>query len=308
MNKPIVPFKTPVDYFTEILDGNYDNINDFKELFERKKGWEGYDCDLHVYPFTAAQPAMLSTGCPNQCPFCPSAQVHKGIIEFGDADYILSQYISKTLHFMDENFFYNDMKKVLPLLKKYEITWLAMSDYKSTKKVIEEFGEKYLYDCGLRVIEMGLENVVLYRKVKEKIPTKKAVIYYLNMTCLPGETKESIIENAKWMKDVSLKRPIHFNNAVWYACGQFFYPYKHMDGGRYLDGRLARTRPTWIPNTLLIQDYKIIDLEKANYYSQLVYDMKIYRPEMLGNMGDFIGKNQRRAAWLLSGIRVGAII
>jgi len=301
-----VPFETPVDYFREILDSDYGAINDFGELHEQK-GWEGFDCDLHIYPYTKAQPAMLSVGCPNQCPFCPSAQVHKGRIEFGDAEYILSSYIGKILHFMDENFFYNDMKKVLPLLMKYEITWLAMSDYKSTMAVLEEFGEDYLYKCGLRIIEVGLENVVLYKKVKEKIPVKRIAIYYLNMTCLSGETKESIVENAKWMKSVSLKRPIHFNNAVWYACGQFFYPYQPVDGGIYLDGELARVRPTWIPNTLLAQDYEIISLEKANYYSQLVYGIKIYCPGMLGNIGEFIGKNQRRATWMLSGLRVGAI-
>jgi len=302
-----VPFKTPVDYFAEVLNSNYNNINDFGELLKQKKGWEGYDCDLHIYPFIAAQPTMLSVGCPNRCPFCPSALVHKGRIEFGDADYILSSYVGKVLHFMDENFFYNDMKKVLPLLKKYDIIWLAMSDYESVMRVLEEFGEEYLYDCGLRIIEVGLENVVLYKKVKKKIPTKKVVIYYLNMTCLPGETKESIMENTEWMKNVSLKRPIHYNNAVGYACGQFFYPYQLIAGGKYVDGKLARTRPTWIPNTLLTQHYEIISLERANYYSQLVYGMKIYCPEMSGNIGNFIRNNQRRATWILSGIRIGAI-
>lgn len=313
MNKLKVPFKTPVDYFTVVLNSNYDNINKFKQLYEEgltrwNQVWpELYDCDLHIYPYTTAQPAMLSMGCPNQCSFCPSAQVHKGKIHFGDPEIILSQYKNECIHFMDENFFYNDMKKVLPLLKKYGIRWLAMSDYKSTKRIIEKFSENYLYTCGLRIIEMGLENIVLYKKVQEKISTGRIVICYLNMTCLPGEIKESIVENAKWMKSVSLKRPMHFNNGVWYACGQFFYPYRYIGGGRYLEGELARVRPTWIPNTLLIQNYKIVDLEKANYYSQLVYGMKIYHPELSGNIGTFIGTNQNRATWMLSGIRCAAI-
>ena len=130
------------------------------------------------------------------------------------------------------------------------------------------------------------------------------------MTCLPGETKESIIENTKWMKaGNSLKNPIHFNNGLWYACGQFFHPYnKHKTGGVYLDGKLARVRPTWIPNSLGLQDYKIIDLERTNLYTQLVYGMKIYNPKMADNILKFINNDQDRAAWLLTGIRCGGII
>ncbi len=308
-SSPLVPFKTPVDYFNEILGGDYNNINNFKTLFElrRWKGYKGFDCDLHIYPYTSAEPALLSVGCPNQCTFCPTAQTHKGKIHFGDPELILPSYKNKNLHFMDENFFYNDMKKVLPLLRRYEIIWLAMSDYKSTKRVLEEFGEDYLYDCGLRIVEVGLENVIFYKKVEEKISTKRIAICYLNMTCLPGETKESIVTNMEWMESASLKRPIHFNNGVWFACGQFFYPYKHKAGGRYLVGELARVRPTWIPHSLLTQGYEIVDLEKANYFGQLVYGMKEYRPKLFGSIGEFIGTNQRLATWMLSGLRVGAI-
>ncbi len=307
-----VPFKTPVDYFNEILDGDYNNINHFKELLTEKGYcwdiWKKCDCDLHVYPYTKAVPAMLSVGCPNQCSYCPTAQTHKGKIHHGDPEIILPPYVDGTLHFMDENFFYNDMEKVLPLLKKYNIKWLAMSDYHSTQRVLEKYGEEYLYDCGLRVVEMGLENVSLYMKVKRKIHTKTITIYYLNMTCLPGETKESIQDNAAWMRDVSLKNPIHFNNGLWYACGQFFYPYTHVAGGIYLSNNTyARTMPTWIPNSLGLQDYEIIDLEKTNLYNQLVYGKKIYNPKMTGCIKEFISGNQDRAAWLLTGIRCGGI-
>lgn len=302
-----VPFKTPVDYFIDILKGNYDNVNNFKTLLEKKQ-WKDYDNDLHIYPYVKAKPAMLSVGCPNQCPFCPTAKTHKGRVFFGNPEVIIPQYGGENLHFMDENFFHNDMDDILPLLKDRGIRWLAMSDYKSVMKVLEEFGEDYLYECGLRIIEVGLENVVLYKKVQDYMPVKKIIICYLNMTCLPGETKETIIENAEWMKPVSLKRPIHFNNGVWFACGQFYYPYQSPDtSGRFVLGALARTRPTWIPNTLLEQNYEIVDLAKANYYNQLVFGEKIYRPDMSGNIGKFIGASQQRAMWLLTGIRCGAI-
>jgi len=301
-----VPFKTPADYFTKVLEGCYDTIDFFKERHE-KIGWKEYDCDLHIYPHTLAQPAVLSVGCPNQCPFCPSAAIHKGKIHFGNPEIILPKYANTSVHFMDENFFYNDMKVILPLLKKRGMIWLAMSDYKSTVKVLEEFGEDLLYECGLRVVEVGLENVVHFKKVKEAIPTEKIEIYYLNMTCLPGETKESIRENAKWMYYHSLEKPIHFNNGLWYACGQFFHPYQPRKDGRYLDGGLARVRPSWIPNTLLNQDYEIKELDRANLCGQLVYGRKIYNPKLSGSIGEFIGTDQELAAWLLTGIRVGAI-
>jgi hypothetical protein len=210
---------------------------------------------------------------------------------------------------MDENFFHhNEMGLVLALLQRYKVTWLAMSDYASTKKMLDIYGEDELYDCGLRTVEIGLENVVLCKKVKNKLLTKKIAIYYLNLTCLPGETKESIAENRDWMIGASLRHPIHFNNGVWYACGQFYYPYvKEEAPGRMLEGSIARTLPTWIPKTLLRQSYEIIDLEKANYYGQMVFGIKLYRPKMKGTIGEFVKLNQRRAAWLLTGIRCGAI-
>lgn len=303
-----VPFKTPVDYFKEVLCSKYENVNRFKELLA-KKGWDGYDCDLHIYPYVKAKPGMLSIGCPNQCPFCPTAHTHRGYIHFGNYEHIISQYADECIHFMDENFFYNKMDIVLPLLKKWNVQWLAMSDYKSTVQVMETFGEDYLYECGLRIIEIGLENIVLYKKVKKKIKPDRIAIYYLNMTCLPGETKSSILENAKWMKDVSLKNPIHFNNGVWYACGQFLYPYKEMEEkGQYLVGEFARVLPTWIPYSLLVQDYTIINLERANHFNQYVYGWKMYNPKMDGNIDVFIGTDQRKAAWMLTSIRCGAIV
>jgi len=210
-----IPFKTPVDYFKKILRGKYENINRFKTLLGNR--WQEYDCDLHIYPWTKARPGMLSVGCPNQCPFCPTAHLHKGRIHFGDYERIIPQYVDECIHFMDENFFYNNMEVVLPLLKKYNIRWLAMSDYESIVRVLETFGEYYLYECGLRVIEVGLENIVLYKKVQKEIETQKIQIYYLNMTCLPEETKMSIKENAAWMEmsNKPIMNPIHFNN----GCG-----------------------------------------------------------------------------------------
>ena len=111
-----VPFKTPVDYFSEILDSDYNNVNHFRELLKQKK-WIGYDCDLHIYPYVEAEPSLVSIGCPNQCPFCPTAQTHKGKIYFGNPEIILPYYANKNIHFIDENFFYNDMGMVLLLLK-----------------------------------------------------------------------------------------------------------------------------------------------------------------------------------------------
>ena len=306
--KPIVPFKTPSDYFQEALGGKVENINKFPEI-QKTLGWEKHDCDLHIYPYIHAKSAILSMGCKNRCFFCPTAKFFKGKVFFGDPNIILPYYEGQNVHFMDEDFFANDLDIVLPLLKKYHITWLAMAHFHNIQRVYAKYGEDYLYDCGLRIIETGLENVALMFKAKGELISKKIEIYYLNMTCLPGETKETIQENALFMKDKSLKRPIHFNNSLWYAPGQFYYPYDEVrDDGVLLNPPFARTRPTYIPDTLLNQNYDIVDIEKVNYYCQLVYGLKMYPKEISGSIREFIGDDYGKAMWMIMGVRAGGII
>jgi hypothetical protein len=308
MEKMIVPFKTPLDYYLEAMGGNPENIDKFP-IIQKTLGWEEYDNDLHIYPYTNAKSAVLSMGCSNRCFFCPTAEHFKGKIVFGNPEIILPYYEGQNVHFMDEDFFHNDLKIVLPLLKKYHITWLAMTTYQNMVKVLAEFGEDYLYDCGLRCVELGLENVVLMKKAGDTLVCKKIAVYYLNMTCLPKETKESIQANAEWMKTRSLEHPIHFNNGVWYAPGQFYYPYgEERTDGIMTDAKKARTRPTFLPDSLIHQTYNIIDMEKVNYYGQLVYGLKMYPEETAGLLADFIGKDYKKACWAITGIRVGGII
>jgi len=307
----IVPFKTPVDYFTQALDGKPENINRFYQIQKDDPQWLTYDNDLHIYPYVHAVPSMLSMGCNNKCKFCPTAKLHKGKVHFGDPEIIIPNYKNMNIHFMDENFFRNDMDVVLPLLRKYKIKWLAMSTYKETMKVIETYSEEYLYKCGLRCVEMGLENVDLMMKVDEAPYSFDEIApYYLNMTFLPGETKETILNNAKWMRERmrSLEHPIHFNNGVWWAPGQFYYPYgrKHKDG-IMLDGKYARTQPTYIPNSFLDQDMEIVDLEDVNYHSQLTYDFKLYPEKDEYNIREFISGDVKRAMWVVVGLRVEGI-
>lgn len=305
-----VPFKTPLDYFNDVLGGDYNKIDKFKSLLESKEGWGRYDSDLHIYPYNKAVPGLLSVGCNNKCPFCPTAKTHKGKIHYGNPTVIIPQYENKVVHWMDENLFrHRDLADVLLLCKQNRVTWSAMADYKAVIEAIEIYGEDHLFDCGCRLIEVGLENVALYRKVAKPIRTFRIAIYYLNMTCLPGETKETIADNTDWMLGNSLRHPIHYNNGMWYACGQFYYPYgpPRKDGRMLAEATVARTLPTWIPKSLLRESYKITDLEKANHYNQLIYGRKMYRPKMRGKINSFIGESQKRAAWLLTAIRCGAV-
>jgi len=217
---------------------------------EKPDWWRHMDCDLHIYPYDHAQPALLSMGCFNRCSFCPTAKHFQGNVYFGDPEIILPYYGGATVHFMDEDFFRNDMAVVLPLLDKLGIIWTAMSTFDSFAEVLSKYGDGMLYHYGLRCVEIGLENVDLMMKVKHDITTKMVEVYYLNMTCLPGETKQTIRNNREWMKDRSLKRPIHFNNGLWYAPGQFYYPYDTVrTDGIMLPSKYARTRPTYIPDT-----------------------------------------------------------
>jgi hypothetical protein len=307
-----VPFKTPTDYYADLLGGDPDALNRFHERWLARVDWRGYDEDLHVYPFTVARPAALSFGCPNRCSFCPTAALHKGRVVVGDPARILPPYAATCVHMMDENFFRApNFRDSLRYLKSYGIRWLCMSDFESTMAVLEEYGERELADCGLKVVEVGLENISLMRKVKGSgIPHSLIEIYYLNMTFLPGETKETIRATAEWMKPRSLQHPIHFNNGLWYAPGQYYFDYsgRSRTDGRYLDNpNHARTRPTFVPDTFLQQDFKVASMEETNYYSQLVYDFKLYGRIVGGNIGEFVGSDWRRAAWLAVGLRVGGI-
>lgn len=311
---PSVPFKTPADYYRDLLGSNPSAINEFYERWTARGDWRGFDEDLHVYPFTHALPSALSFGCPNRCPFCPTAALHQGKIVYGDPSKILPPYAGKNVHFMDENFFAahqgKDLRDILRLLRQLKIKWLCMSDASHVQKAFAEFGERMLWDCGLRVIEVGLENVALYRKVPERgIPTIGIQIYYLNMTFFDGETKATIIENANWMRFRSLKRPIHHNNGLWYAPGQFlFNPNEQINSpGKFLCQPSARTRPTFVPQSFSNETAEVVDLEGANYYGQLVYGLKFYPPGNAFQIGEWCGAEWEKYAWVVVGLRSGGL-
>lgn len=305
--KKVVPFKTPSDYFVQALGGDPANIDRWHEIQKTIQGWDNYDTDLHIYPYTSAVPAMLSMGCAATCKFCPTAEIHKGRVWQGDPEKILPHYEGMNVHFMDEDFFSNDMRTILPLLKRYRITWLAMTRNIPFLRALGEYGEDALYDAGLRIVEVGLENVVHYMKCRTTAQTSRVAVYYLNMSFFPGETKESLQENAKWMKEHSLERPIHHNNGLWYAPGQYLYPYgKEAEHGIETDSLFARTVPSYVPDSLLDQSFEISDLEKANYYSQLVYGFKLYNPRA-GSIREFVGTDHKKAMWLAVGLRCGAL-
>lgn len=221
---------------------------------------------------TQAVPAVLSMGCNNKCEFCPTSKIFKGKIFFGDPEKILPHYENMNVHFLDENFFHNDMDTILPLLKKYNIKWLAMAHYEDVMEAYNRYGEDYLYDCGLRIVEVGLENIALMRKVPgDGVPNKKVEIFYLNLTFLPNETKSSIQETAEWMQTHSLKNPIYHYNGMWYSPGQYYYPYgKPEPDGVLLNTELARVVPTYIPNSFLNEEVEIVDKDLVNKYVHLV--------------------------------------
>jgi len=302
----VVPFKTPLAYFLEGMKGDPRNINRFPEI-QKTLGWDKYDCDLHIYPYVHAKAAILSAGCKNKCYFCPTAKHFKGEVYYGDPEKILPHYAGQCVHFMDENFFLNDMIKILPMLKRLNITWSCMATYSAVKERFGLLGEGMFYRSGLRLVEIGFESSLML-KVKKPIPHNEVELYYLNVTFLPNETKASMRETARMMKAISLERPIHHNNGLWYAPGQFYYPYEE----RRLDGIMlispyARTVPTYVPYSFLGEDYKIVDLEKANYYGQLVYGLKYY-PPLSGNIREFISGDYRKAMWIATGIRSGGIV
>ena len=307
-----IPFWISSDYYTNILGNDPHRIDVFPQLQKQFPEINEDHSDLHVFPYTRAVPAILSMGCNNQCSFCPTGTAFKGKIYYGDYEKILLNYTGNNVHFMDENFFRNDLKAILPLLKKYDIKWLAMAHYEDVMKAYEEFGEDYLYECGLRVIEVGLENIALMRKVQgDGIPNLKVQICYLNLSLLPGETKETILESSNWMKTHSLKNPIHHDNGLWYSPGQFYFPYdKKEKDGLLLKTSLARVVPTYVPYSLLSETVTIVNIELVNKYCYFLFtkDHIFYPKYKSFKVMDFVKDDYRKVMWIVVGIRVGAII
>lgn len=308
-----VPFWISSDYFIHALKANPYSINNFCKIQMENPKLNKDHSDLHIYPYVKAKPAILSLGCRNLCSFCPTSKIYNGNIYFGDPEFILPHYKNHNIHFLDENFFLNDMDLVLPLLQKYNIKWLAMSHFDDAMEIYDKYGEDYLYYCGLRVVEIGLENIVLLRKVKnEGIPNQKTEIFYLNMTFLPNETKESIQQTSDWMKTHNLRNPIYHYNGLWYAPGQFYYPYNTQEkDGIILSTKYARVVPTYIPNSFLEQDFEVKDLELVNRYAQFIYSEKhtfCLPPHKKYNIREFIDNSYVKAMWLVVGLRVGGLI
>lgn len=312
----------PVDYYKLALKEGQISIDDFYKVQQEDIYWQQQDADLHIYPYTHALPLMLSMGCENKCPFCPTAEYHKGKIIYGNPEKIIPNYKGKVIHFVDENFFDNpQIELILTLLKQYEIKWLAMTTYSRCLELFNKLGAKYLFDCGCRVLEVGLENVVLYKKVKDNALENEYIeICYLNMTLLPNETVETIKKNAEFMADKSLTRPIHHNNGLWYSPGQYYYPYGKEEKGRYTTGQVARTKPTFVPESFLNCSFEIKDLEVVNHYSKLVNGFKVFPEYSCYKVEDFIFNNQENkitfngikdwqlVMWLCVGIRTGGIV
>jgi hypothetical protein len=302
-------FMRPVDYFQEGCNGKQNNIDYFPIIQKRKKKFRSQDNNLHFYPYIEAIPALLTAGCSNKCFFCPSYAIYKGKIYAGTPEIILPHYANMNIHFMDEDFSNNDLERVLPLLKTYNIQWLAMIPAKKFKVIFEHYGEDYLYDHGLRIVEMGLENICLFNKVKgHEVKPKKIKIMYLNMTFLPGETVETIKENAMWMMERSLPNPIYYTNGTWVGPGQFYYP-SVKEKGLYLKNvPESRTMPTFIPESFLNCTIKIYDLEQVNTYNKLLYDFKMYVKDGKYNVGEFIDGDYKKTRWVATGIRAGGIV
>lgn len=315
----IVPFKTPVDYYRVALQEGKIPFEDLFEVIMENEEFRRSDRDLHVYPYTHAVPAMLSAGCRQKCPFCPTAEFFKGTRVHGDYNAILDKYKAAgitAIHFMDEDFFDEDDERIdgiLAKLKDTGIVWLCMSAYKNIKKVVLRHGWEYLKACGAVCIETGLENVALYKKVGSFPLTNPHVqILYLNMSFLPGETINTMQANSHWMSQEgrSLENAIHEGNGIWYAPGQYYHPYGKEEEGKMTSSPVARTMPSFVPQSLLDCDFEITDLESANFYSKLVNGFKMFPKEKVYNVDEFIFKDSvpiddgmrrpdyQRAAWL----------
>jgi len=302
------------NHYKEVLQMGKIPIENYCEEIKKYPEYAKHHSDLHIYPYINSNQTFLSCGCKRKCQFCLTAEIFKGKRIEGDEKIIIPKYKRQSVHFMDEDFFlHSRLGEVLKLLKEHKVEWLAMATYTSTLKAIKKFGAKYLSECGCRVIEVGLENVIHCMKVgEEPISNPYIQICYLNMSFFPGETKHSLKANAEWLRTRSLQRPIHHNMGLWYSPGKFYYKNDEKDG-RFTSSKRGAETPTYIPNSFLKQSAQIINLEHINFYSRLVMKCKYFPKKETFLIEDFIfgdefGEDWSKAYWLAIGIACGGII
>jgi radical SAM superfamily enzyme YgiQ (UPF0313 family) len=246
------------------------------------------DCDMHLRKYEGqVYPLFTSYGCPNGCAFCPvGVNCNRKRIELPVWNVkkvldICEKQGYKNIHFTDEDFFF-DSSRALDILQYTQgkgFNYIALGSVRTVTKFIERYGVDILNQCGMRLIEVGLESADPELNKKMGKPgldkysflaeqTKgKVDIFWLTMTFFPGETIGSLRATGSFLEQYGfaiheLYGRVQTNSTIG-GLGQFFQPYVGAAGadrleekGIILSERPIRLLPSFVPFSFLYSKIK----------------------------------------------------
>jgi len=233
---------------------------------------KGCDCDSHVKTPDPRPmiPVYLSIGCRGKCPYCyvPVSNYPFGVASKQEREAVFGYVVSRGLdvHFMDEDFFaHPELDDVLSSLHGRGVRWICLTTSISLARALEKYGEKYLFDCGLSLAEIGLEVSDSWTLGKAQnlgpVLASGVDVLWLLMTFLPHDTilQHNVLGDFLREHGQPPERmlPRLRTNSTVAGLGQFFQAYHGTKGFESLrDGvtftsRSLRLWPSWVGNVFL---------------------------------------------------------
>ena len=238
------------------------------------------DGDPHIRGWSRDRrimPVFLSVGCKRGCPYCYVS--HSNYPYGQDSRRHVSEIIQYCadrewdVHFCDEDFAANpEIATVLKSLAGKGVQYLCLASSTSLARLLEEYGEDYLYETGMRVVEIGYETAdakVLKKAqdIERVAAMKKVNPFWLTVTFMPGETVQSLRATGEFLREQGYQlgelTPRMQTNSTAGGLGQFFHAYhgtpwywESLTAGEVLTETPTRLWPSFVPDSFLDQTLK----------------------------------------------------
>lgn len=230
------------------------------------------DCDTHVVVDNPRPmlPVFLSVGCKRACMFCyvSVSNYPFGCAYPGEIEALLDHVIAHNLwvHFYDEDFMLHpQLDSILQRLHGSGVRWICLATSVSLAKAVEKYGAEYLIECGLMLVEIGLEvsdcEKIGKAQALDKVIASGVPILWLVMTFLPHDTPRQHNLMGAFLRAHGIPRggllPRLSSNSTEAGLGQFFQAYHgtkgytDMTGGKHFTFASMRLWPSWVGDAFL---------------------------------------------------------
>lgn len=236
------------------------------------------DCDAHINgKFEGSlYPIHTSYACSNGCFFCPGSKNNCRRMDYLPLANVAAklQFFHNhgwnNLHFVDENMAVNNerMHEVLTIGKKIgNFNSIILGDSVNLLKFIHRYGETFLQEHGVFLLEIGFEGSNLLdtkggnkhvKACEELYRICPDLTFFLTITFSPGETIETLNRTGEWLRNYG-KKPEELmerirTNGTEGGLGQFFQPYPDLPydaAGLHSPFNPTRLYPSFIPASFL---------------------------------------------------------